>query len=209
MLKVGLTGGVACGKSTVGQMFVSRGAHLVQADRIAHELMQPGTVVYDEVVRHFGREILDTDATINRAKLASAAFGTKRVEELNVIVHPAVIREQERLMAEIGAREPRGIAIVEAALIFEAGVGERFDRIVVVTCRPEQKIERFAARHELSADAARLEVERRSRAQLSDEEKSRRADYVIDNSGPLSATEAQVERVWAELKGDAEALRTS
>src|ERR1700757_699773 len=124
MLKVGLTGGIAAGKSVVGEMFVALGAHLVQADRIAHSLMQPGEAVYNEVVRHFGREILNPDLSINRAKLAEAAFGSaeagnraSRIEELNRIVHPVVIRSQDAWMLEIGRQDPRAVAIVEAALI--------------------------------------------------------------------------------------------
>src|SRR5215467_3196612 len=124
MLKVGLTGGIASGKSVVGEMFVSLGAHLVQADRIAHSLMQPGEPVYNEVVRHFGREILNPDGSVNRAKLAELAFGsspdgeqkqTSRIEELNRIVHPAVIHSQDEWMHAIGAQYPNAVAIVEAA----------------------------------------------------------------------------------------------
>ena len=128
MLKVGLTGGIAAGKSVVGEMFVALGANLVQADAIAHQLMQPGESVYDEVVRRFGREILAADGTVNRARLAEAAFGSasekraSRIEELNRIVHPAVIRRQEEWMDEVGERDPKAIAIVEAALMLEAGV---------------------------------------------------------------------------------------
>ena len=200
MLKVGLTGGVACGKSTVGDMFVARGAELVKADEIAHRLMQPGQKVYDDVVRHFGREILNPDGTINRPKLAQAAFGGGHVEELNRLVHPAVIAEQERWMDEQVARDPAAVVIVEAALILEAGVEKRFDKMIMVTCGPGQKAERFAARQGLSAEDARAEVERRQRAQRSDEEKIRAADYVIDNSETREQTERSVEKVWNELK---------
>ncbi len=200
MLKVGLTGGVACGKSTVAQMFASHGAHVIQADRIAHELRQPGTPVYKEIVRRFGRTILDPDQTISREKLANAAFGNGRVRELNEIVHPAVIRAQERWMEQVAEGDPDGVAIVEAALILEAGVQKRFDKLVVVTCTAEQKVQRFVARHNVPIEAARAEVERRSHAQLSDEEKVRAADYVIDNSGSLDQTEARVSRIWMELE---------
>ncbi len=199
MLKVGLTGGVACGKSTVGEMFVSHGAHLVQADRIAHDLSAPGTPEYQEIIRRFGPAILRSDSTIDRRKLANAAFGAGRIGELNAILHPAVIREQERWMEDLGAREPGAVAMVEAALILEAGVGSHFDKLIVVTCTPEQKVQRFAARHNVDHETARREVERRSAAQWSDEEKARAASYVIDNSGTLEATKAQVGRVWAEL----------
>lgn len=213
MLRVGLTGGMACGKSTVAEMFARRGAHVAFADKIAHELMQPGQAVYEQIVAVFGREILSSDGSIDRARLAQAAFGVapgsspagpSRVAELNTIVHPAVIRRQEEWMDEVGRSDPNAVAIVEAALIFEAGVGGRFDKVVVVACDAEKKVERFALRARLGLDEARREVERRSAAQLPDEEKARRADYVIENSGLLQETEQQVERVFAELKREAE-----
>jgi dephospho-CoA kinase len=200
LLKVGLTGGLACGKSTVGEMFVARGAKLIKADELAHQLMRPGEPVYLEVVKQFGPGIVFTDGTIDRQKLAKAAFGEGRIEELNRIVHPAVIAHQERWMKEEGERDGDAVVIVEAALILEAGVQKRFDKIMTVTCRPDQKIARFAARHGLSEDAARQEVERRQKAQLADEEKVRAADYVIDNSGTREETERQVDSIFAELK---------
>jgi dephospho-CoA kinase len=200
LLKVGLTGGVACGKSTVGEMFVARGARLIKADELAHQLMRPGQPVYQQILQHFGREVVHQDGTINRQKLAEAAFGGGRVEELNRLVHPAVIAHQERWMQEEAARHPGAVVMVEAALIFEAGVQKRFEKIVVVTCRPEQKIQRFAARQDISEETAGKEVERRQSAQRSDEEKIRAADYVIDNSGDTSATERQVDAVWTELE---------
>jgi len=211
MLKVGLTGGIASGKSVVGEMFVALGAHLVQADRIAHSLMQPGEPVYNEVVKHFGREILNADGSVNRAKLAEVAFGSakaggtraSRVEELNRIVHPVVIRSQEEWMYAISLQDPKGVAIVEAALILEAGAGERFDRLVIVTCNSEQRIARFAARQKTALEAARKEVERRMAAQLSDEEKIKRADYIIDNCGSLEQTREQVRQVWEKLSAEA------
>jgi dephospho-CoA kinase len=199
LLKVGLTGGVACGKSTVGEMFVARGAKLIKADEIAHQLMQPGQPVYQEVVQHFGRGIVQEDGTIDRQKLARAAFGGGRVEELNRLVHPAVIAHQERWMEEEAARHRDAVVIVEAALILEAGVQKRFDRIIVVTCRPEQKAARFAQRQNITNEAAQQEVERRQKAQRSDEDKIRAADYVIDNSGSRAETERQVEQISREL----------
>ena len=200
MLKVGLTGGVACGKSTVGEMFVARGLRLVQADQIAHQLMLPGQPVYDDVIKHFGRAIVQPDGSIDRKKLAEAAFAPGRIQELNRLVHPAVIAQQDRWMAETGKREPDAVVMVEAALILEAGVQGRFDKLVVVTCRPDQKAERFAKRHNLDAASARHEVERRSAAQWPDEKKTAAADYVIDNSGPLAQTERQVETIFIELR---------
>lgn len=200
MLKVGLTGGVACGKSSVGEMFVARGAHLIKADELAHQLMRPGQPVYQQILLHFGRDIVNEDGTINRQKLAAAAFSGGRVEELNRLVHPAVVAHQERWMQEEGAQYPGAVVIVEAALILEAGVQKRFDKLVVVTCRPEQRIGRFAVRQGISEDAARVEVARRQAAQHSDEEKIRAADYVIDNSGSLQETDRQVDLVYQELK---------
>jgi dephospho-CoA kinase len=219
MLKVGLTGGIASGKSVVGEMFVAMGAHLVQADRIAHQLMLPGEPVYNEVVRHFGGGILNPDLSVNRAKLAEAAFGSaapsamsssagassvvsSRIEELNRIVHPAVIRSQEEWMEEMGRQDPQAVAIVEAALIIEAGAAKRFDRLIVVRCG-EQRIARFATRQKLDLDAARKEVGRRMAAQLPEEEKIRAADYVIDNSGSLDQTREQVRQVWEKLRSEA------
>jgi dephospho-CoA kinase len=216
MLKVGLTGAIASGKSVVGDMLVALGAHLVQADRIAHQLMLPGQPVYNEVVRHFGGTILNPDLSVNRAKLAEAAFGPatstaepkpgavssavpSRIQELNRIVHPAVLRSQEEWMEETGRQDPRAVAIVEAALIIEAGAAKRFDRLIVVTCSDEQRIARFAARQKLDLDAARKEVELRMAAQLPEAEKIKAADYIIDNSGPLDRTQERVRRVWEKL----------
>ncbi|HTS35442.1 MAG TPA: dephospho-CoA kinase [Candidatus Solibacter sp.] len=208
MLKVGLTGGIASGKSVVGEMFVALGAHLVQADRIAHSLMQPGEPVYNEVVRHFGREILNPDGSVNRAKLAEAAFGpanaqgqrASRIEELNRIVHPVVIRSQDEWMEAIGRQNPQAVAIVEAALILEAGAAKRFDKLIVVTCNTEQRAERFAARQKIDLESARKEVARRMAAQLPDEEKIKAADFVIDNSSELEHTRKAVSSIWDQLE---------
>jgi dephospho-CoA kinase len=213
VLKVGLTGGIASGKSTVGQMFVALGARLIQADEIAHQLMQPGQEVYAEVVRHFGAQILDPDGRVNRARLAEAAFGSSagegeqglsRVQELNHIVHPEVIRRQERWMEEAGQRDPHAIAIVEAALLLEAGAAQSFDRLLVVTCRPEQRIERWAHRLHVDQETARSEVMRRMAAQFPDEKKIKSADYVIDNSGSLQQTSHRAQEIYRELRDQAE-----
>jgi len=212
MLKVGLTGGIATGKSVVGEMFVGLGAHLVQADRIAHSLMQPGEAVYNEVVRHFGRDILNPDGSVNRTKLAEVAFGSteetasnraSRIDELNRIVHPTVLRSQDEWMHAIGVQDPQAVAMVEAALILEAGAGDRFDRLVVVTCNPEQRAARFAARQKVDLQTARAEVTRRMAAQLPDEEKIKAADFIIDNSGSLADTREQVTQVWEKLRSEA------
>jgi len=209
MLKVGLTGGIACGKSTVAAMLAARGASVLQADLVAHELMRPGQAVYDEIVRRFGREILNANHTINRARLAELAFSanSRRIAELNAVIHPAVLAYQHQWLKETALRDPQGVAVVEAALILEAGARSHFDKIVVVTCRPEQKAERLAQRLAMSIDQAVLEVARRSSAQMADEEKVRHADFVIDASGTLAHTEEQVEALWRELSCAAASLR--
>jgi dephospho-CoA kinase len=207
VLKVGLTGGIAVGKSVVGEMFAALGVHVIQADEIAHQLMQPGQAVYQEVVSRFGSGILYPEGSVNRARLAELVFGASdkpsRVQELNQIVHPAVILRQEEWMAEVGRRDPHAIALVEAALILEAGMAKGFDRLVVVTCQPEQRIERWAQRLKVDQETARREVTRRMAAQMPDEEKIKAADYVIDNSGSLDETERQVKTIYAELEQEA------
>lgn len=207
MLKVGLTGAIASGKSVVGEMFVALGARLVQADRIAHSLMQPGEAVYNEVVRHFGRDILNPDGSVNRTKLAELVFAAgaasgkpARVDELNRIVHPAVLRSQEEWMDEMARQDAHAVAIVEAALILEAGAAKQFDRLIVVKCGEEQRVARFAARQKIELEAARKEVTRRMAAQFPEEEKIKAADFVVDNSGSLEETRQQVTQVWERLR---------
>jgi len=207
MLKIGLTGGIASGKSLVSRMFVELGAHCIDADEIAHELMRPGEAVYDEVVQKFGAEILNPDKSVNRAKLAELAFDKRkpRIYELNRLMHPEVINRYESWMEEIRRREPDAIAILEAALVFEAGLRKRFDRIVVVTCKPQQRIERWAQRFNLDQETAKAEVTRRMMAQAPDEAKIQAADYVIDNSGVIEDTKKQVEKVYEALLPQAKA----
>ena len=180
-------------------MLVRRGAHFLSADGLAHQLYEPGAVVYDEVVRRFGKGILEPDGTVNRKKLANLVFPS-RIAELNAIVHPAVIEAQKRWMTEIERSDPHGLAVVEAALVLEAGAEKDFDKVIVVICDFEQKAERYARRMAMPLEAARAEVERRSNAQFSDQEKARRADYVIENSGSIQDLERQVEKVWKELQ---------
>jgi dephospho-CoA kinase len=190
----------------VGEMFVKLGAHVILADSISHWLMQPGHAVYDQVIEHFGRGILNPDGTVNRPRLAEAAFGNPskgipaRVKELNAIVHPAVLEYEDEWMEEIGETDPHAIAIVEAALILEAGGASRFARLIVVKCSPEQRIARYAQRMKIGEAEARAEVTRRMAAQIPDAEKVKAADFVIDNSGSLDATERQVREVYRKLQ---------
>ena len=207
MLRVGLTGGLACGKSTVAKMMADRGAYVVDADKVAHELMSPGQPVYDEVVRLFGRSIVhEADGTIDRKKLGELVFGSGRIQELNAVVHPAVIDHQQKWMEELAARDPHAIAVWEAALILEADVRGRFDKLVVVTCKADQKLDRYVRRAmkagagPLAEISLRKEAQRRIAAQIADEEKIKAADFVIDTNGSISATEKQVEKLMQELQ---------
>jgi dephospho-CoA kinase len=199
MLRVGLTGGVACGKSTIAAMMVKRGAHFLQADGLAHQLYEPGAITYDEVVRRFGRGILNPDGTISRTKLANVVF-PHRIDELNAVVHPEVVKRQNRWMAEVERQDPHGIAVVEAALLVEAGAHKDFDKVIVVTCDVQRKVENFARRANVALDIARFEVARRSAAQFTDKEKARHADYVVENCGSVADAEGQVEKIWQELR---------
>jgi dephospho-CoA kinase len=207
LLKIGLTGGIASGKSLVSRMFVELGAHCIDADEIAHELMRPGEAVYDEVVQKFGAEILNPDKSVNRAKVAELAFDKRkpRIYELNRLMHPEVINRYESWMEEIRQRQPEAIAILEAALVLEAGLRKRFDRIVVVTCKPQQRTERWAQRFNLDQETAKTEVTRRMMAQAPDEAKIQAADYVIDNSGSVEDTKKQVQKVYEALLPQAKA----
>jgi dephospho-CoA kinase len=206
-LRVGLTGGLASGKTTVAEMFAARGAYIMYADRAAHEAMQPGELAYQEVLKTFGESVLNADGSINRKKLAELAFGNGRITELNRIVHPAVRDRMERWMEETAEFDQRAIMIFEAALILEAGLGKYFHKLIVVKSRPEQKLERFLSR---VVDASAMEPEERGRvlrdaerrigAQLSDQEKAAAADYLIDNSGTRAETERQVNAIYKELQ---------
>lgn len=189
-------------------MLAALGARVTEADRIARELMQPGQKVYDEVVRAFGREILSPDETIDRKKLADAAFGTPespkgRAHELNRLVHPAVGQAQEKWMMEVGKADGEAVVVVEAALIFEAGLQGQFDKLVVVTCPFETRIRRWMSRTGVDEGTARHELERRTAAQWPEEKKIAAADYLVDNSRGQPETEIKVRNLYAELKSEA------
>jgi len=205
MLRVGLTGGIASGKTTVAAMFRARGARVLEADGIAHRLMAPGQPAYEEIVAAFGKKILTADGSIERKRLGAIVFAdASRREQLNRIVHPRVIDEQEKELARIASEQPGAVAIVEAALLIEAEYHKKLDKLVVTWCRPEQQLERLQAKGLSREDAAR-----RMAAQISPEEKRRLADYVIDCSGALAETERQVEQVWQALQQAAASKRVA
>jgi len=193
----GLTGGVASGKSTVARMFEELGARVIDADRLAHELYRAPLPVYKEVVNRFGTEILDASGEIDRRRLGPMVFAdAEKLRELSTIVHPPIMERIEDLVLGWHALTPHAVIVVDAALIYEAGIEKRFAKMLVAWCRPEQQLERLIAK----GDLTREEAERRIAAQLPAEEKRRRADYVIDCSGNLESTRAQVHTVHSELK---------
>lgn len=200
MLKVGLTGGVACGKSTVAEVLRLKGCEIVNADRLGHEAIEPGGPAYEAVVAEFGREIVaesgDDSGHIVRPRLAAMVFGhPQRLERLNQIVHPAIVELAERQCRAFLRRQPRGILVVDAALLFEAGMTGRLQKIVVVDCDPELQVERFVARGLGNAEEAR----RRIAAQWPRADKLARADYVLDSSGTMEQTVARAEQLYEEL----------
>jgi dephospho-CoA kinase len=201
MLRVGLTGGIASGKSTVGAMFVELGCHLIDSDRITHRLLEPGQPVYTAVVHEFGKRILAPDGTIDRRILGDIVFkeNPQARTKLNSFVHPAVIQRQQEWLKEVEAEDPQGIAIVDAALMIEVGTYKNYDKIVVVICRPEIQKERLMARSSLPED----QIEVRIRSQMPMDEKARYADFIIDNSDSIADTRKQVEQVYQQLRAAA------
>jgi dephospho-CoA kinase len=197
MLKVGLTGGLACGKSFVGEALAGYGCLLVRADELGHEVLAPGGEAYDQVVREFGAEILTQAGEIDRHALAARVFGApQRLARLNSLVHPPVLRREEALMAEFAARQPDGIAVVEAAILIETGSYKRFDRIILVTCSEEQQVERAMRREGALLDDVRARLGR----QMPLDEKRKYADFVIDTSGEKEDTLRQTRAVYDALR---------
>ncbi len=215
MLRIGLTGGLGSGKSTVAAMFAQLGAAVIAADQLGRQLMEPGESVYTAIVQTFGPEVVRPDGTLDRRALAERAFQHQQADALNRIVHPAVIAAEEQWMRKIFAADPARVAIVESALIFEVeqwgtapGWTARFDKLILVTVPDETKIARFVARLQAQDRAAQtqtLEKDARARlaAQLPDQEKAPRCDYVIDNTGPLEQTRRTVQTIYRDLLNSA------
>jgi dephospho-CoA kinase len=222
MLRVGLTGSLGSGKSTVANYLRELGAEVITADELGRKLMEPGQPVFARIVKHFGPAVVGPDGRLNRAQLAEMAFqgepNSNRLEELNAIVHPAVIEAQRRWTDEVFARNPAAVAVIESALIFEverdarargeqetvlADWRRRIDRIVVVTAPDELKIARYAGRvcpAGASREAAEADARRRLSHQIPDAAKAARADYILDNAGSKEALRAQVEQLWSRLR---------
>jgi dephospho-CoA kinase len=197
MLKVGLTGGLASGKTLVGEVLAGGGCLVIEADELGHEALAPGGEAYDAVAREFGREILTSDGAIDRQQLGTLVFGwPDRLARLNALVHPSVVRREDELIAEFAAREPRGIAVVEAAILIETGSYKRFDRIILVWCGEEQQVERALRRD----GAVEADVRARISRQMPLEEKRKFADFVIDTSGWKEETVRQARAVYETLR---------
>jgi dephospho-CoA kinase len=197
MLKVGLTGGMACGKSFVAAALGKLGCHIIEADDVGHEVLNPGGDAYDPVLDEFGDEILDERGMIDRARLAERVFGDPaKLEKLNAIVHPAVRARAARQFREIGARDPHGVVVYVAAILIEAGAHKEVDKMIVVSCAREQQIERAMHR----PDASEASVLARLERQMPLEKKKEFADYIIDTNGAKEDTLRQTEVVYKDLR---------
>ena len=197
MLRVGLTGSIAVGKSFVAGVFAELGCHVVDADQTAREVVAPNSPGLRAVVTAFGSEFLHGDGTLDRAKLGALVFSepAKRLT-LNSILHPHIIAEQDKLLRLWEAQDPDGIGIVDASLMIESGGSKRFDKLIVVHCDDEVQIARLMARNGLT----QAQAEERVAAQMSQEEKKAFADYLIDTSDGFESARKRTEEVFAELK---------
>lgn len=197
MLRVGLTGGLATGKTFVGQALADLGCHLIKADELGHEVLRPGGEAYGPVIREFGEAIMNPDGTIDRRRLATEVFDKpEKLELLNNLVHPLVIRREEEMTAEIALRDPIGIVVFEAAILIETGSHKRFDKLILVVCSEVQQLERAMERD----GADREEVLARIRRQMPLDEKREFVDYVIDTSSSQEETLRQTREVYNLLR---------
>ena len=213
MLRVGLTGGLGSGKSTTAKLFAAHGAQVFQSDVMGRELMEPGQAVHAKIAAHFGKEVVLPDGRLDRSALARIAFAEGRAEDLNAIVHPAVIARQQELIEDIARRNPAAVVMVESALIFEASHGgaaewqQRFDRMILVTAPEDVKVARFVQRcagegEMPEARKAELEAEARLRLarQIPDDRKIALCDYVLTNDAAVTELEWQVDQLWPILR---------
>jgi dephospho-CoA kinase len=197
MLRVGLTGSIAVGKSFVSGVLAGLGCHVVDADALAREVVEPGTEGLRRIVEAFGPRALREDGTLDRAALSSVIFADEEKRALmNSILHPIIMSEQDALLNAWEQQDPRGVGIVDAALLIESGGFRRFDKIVVVHCRPEVQLERLMRRNALSREDALARI----KAQLPQEEKLKHADFAVDTSGDFDETRARVLEVYEELR---------
>jgi len=200
MLRAGLTGGIASGKSAVAKMLREHKCRVLEADKIAHAVIEPGEPAYDDVVREFGKEILVSDGRVDRSKLARVVFADRaRLARLNEIVHPRVVDALEEEFKELKRARFDGVAVVEAALLVESNYYQKLERLIVVSCRPEQQLERLT-NSQTGRGMSRAEAEQRIASQMPVDQKRALADDQIDTSGTLDETRTQVEALVARLK---------
>ena len=193
---VGLTGGIASGKSTVSRLLAEAGAQVIDADILAREAVAPGQPAFAAVVDHFGSRILKSDGAIDRDRLAAEVFADPgQKAALERIIHPAVADAMAARLAEIQATAPRSIVVLDVPLLFETGMDTGLDLVVVVDAPEAVQLERLIKRNGLSRDEAQARI----RAQMPMAEKRRRADVVIDNGGSLASMRTQVEALWRRL----------
>jgi dephospho-CoA kinase len=205
MLRVGLTGSIGVGKSFVSGVLAQLGCRVLDADQTARDVVAPGSPALLEVVAAFGPELLLTDGNLNRAKLGALVFADANARaRLNSILHPHIIAQQDEQLRRWEAEAPDSIAVVDAALMIESGGYQRFDKLIVVHCRPEVQRQRLMARDNLSED----EVEKRIGAQLSQDEKKRFADYLIDTSAGFADARSATWEVYAKLIAESRRIRT-
>jgi dephospho-CoA kinase len=196
MLRVGLTGSIGVGKSFVASVFEELGCHVVDADQTAREVVMPGTASLKALIEAFGEEVLNPDGTLNRKQLGAVVFADEsQRQRLNHILHPFIIARQDEILSEWEKDDPQGIGIVDAALMIESGGYRRFDKLIVVHCRPEVQLERLMLRDQLSRD----EAQRRIDSQMPQEAKQRFADYLIDTSDGFEPAREQTTKVYQEL----------
>jgi dephospho-CoA kinase len=196
MLRVGLTGSIGVGKSFVASVFEELGCHVVDADQTAREVVMPGTTGLKALTEAFGEEVLNPDGTLNRKQLGAVVFADdSQRQRLNHILHPFIIARQDEILSEWEKDDPQGIGIVDAALMIESGGYRRFDKLIVVHCRPEVQLERLMLRDQLSRD----EAQRRIDSQMPQEAKQRFADYLIDTSDGFEPAREQTTKVYQEL----------
>jgi dephospho-CoA kinase len=203
MLRIGLTGGIGCGKTTVAAMMADLGCHVLDADKMAHALIVPGKPAYDEIVGKFGAQILSPDRSVNRARLAAIVFADPdKLASLNAIVHPRVLRDLDRELDRLARIDAHGIAVIEAALLIESGYHRNLDRIILVICTRQQQLERLT-NPAFGRAMSREQAEQRIAAQMPLEEKRKVAAgkiNEIDSSGSLDSTKRQVRALVEQLK---------
>ena len=201
MLLIGLTGGVATGKSTVAKLFNECGAVVIDADALARQVVQPGKPAWRDIVRLYGKQVLEADRTLNRPALAHIVFrDPRKLRTLSRIIHPRVAREQSRLTRDLARKDPNVIIVYDVPLLFESGVDKRVDQVIVVLADRETQITRLQRRNHLT----RAEALRRIRSQLPLAQKSKRADYLLEGTLPLPKLKGAVKRVYTQLRQNAQ-----